>query len=162
MPAAICGRTVTLVGNGDSGMPTDLVDAYRALGTEVLGFVTSTDSSTVASELADGLAADQIPALTVTGTATDLFLNSPTVVGPTADIMAINAPTRRFRPARCGRGHGRRRQRRIGESINALDGMRWYGEPAHLTVATQPGSALVRPADAACCARCCSRSATRR
>ena len=139
----VCGRTLTLVGNGDSGTPTDLVDAYRALGTDVLGFVTSTDSSTVASELAAGLGVDQIPAITVTGTATDLYLNSPTVVGPTADIIAINALDQAVQAGTVVPGDT------IGVvsdgsamSINALDGLRWYAGQHDLTVATQLGSAL--------------------
>jgi hypothetical protein len=93
----LCGRTVEIRTNGADGIPTDPATAYRRIGTSVLGLLTLPVGPTAGSSgsgdpavLAASITADQIPALTPTGTSTQLGPTRPVVVGATADILAIN------------------------------------------------------------------------
>lgn len=134
----ICNRSVVLSDAGVDGVPENLRDAYRALGGEVLGFVTSTASEDVAAELATELSVDRIPALTVGGTATDLLAVSPVVIGATDDIIAVNAADELLRTGRLSAGD------RVGvvsdgssASANAVDGLRWFAARHDLTLIVQ-------------------------
>jgi ABC-type branched-subunit amino acid transport system substrate-binding protein len=86
----LCGRTVQLAVAGQHDVPADLPLAYLAVGRRVLGLITlaiDEDQSALA-RLAGG---DGVPALTPSGTSAQLRDKGPVVIGPTADIMAINA-----------------------------------------------------------------------
>lgn len=91
----LCGRTVELLANGVDGIPADPAGAYRDVGTSVLGLLTlpvgsGTSSDADPLDLAASVAADQIPAVTPTGSSGQLGPSRPIVAGATADILAIN------------------------------------------------------------------------
>ena len=86
----VCGRTVQLQQSGTNGVPADPVPAYDAIGTTALGVITL-PPPTEAVALNSRIVADQIPALTPSGTSTQLGPSRPIVIGPTDDILAINA-----------------------------------------------------------------------
>ena len=85
----LCGRAVSLVVNGADGVAADPAAAYDAVGTSVLGLLTlpATDGS---APLSASIAADQVPAVTPTGTSAQLGPSGPVVAGATADILVIN------------------------------------------------------------------------
>ncbi len=140
----VCGRSITVVNSGQAGVPAELPAAYAQLGTQVLGFVTQTDdvnSAAGRATLAGLLTADQIPALTIGGTSADLTAASPVVIGPTADIIAINAVDDLVRSAILTKDgvlgvvtDG------TAASANALEGVRWYAGRAGLTLDVQTAS----------------------
>lgn len=134
----VCNRSIVLTDAGVNGVSDDLPDAYRALGGSVLGFVTATSSTQVRSELSTVLSADRIPALTVAGTASDLLAASPVVIGPTDDIVAINAADHLLSGGRLVAGD------RLGvvsdgsdAARNAVDGLRWFALRHDLTLVVQ-------------------------
>ena len=134
----ICSRSVLLVDAGADDVPDDLTDAYRSLGASVLGFVTATDSEDVRTALSTLLSADRIPALTVDGTASDLLAASPVVVGPTDDVIAINAAQELLTSGQLAAGD------RLGvvsdgsaASRNAVDGLRWFAARHELILVSQ-------------------------
>jgi len=86
----LCGRSVQLAANGSGGAPFDVVEGYDAVGRTVVGLITL-PPPTEAVALNSMIAADQIPTLTPTGTSTQLGPARPIVIGPTQDILAINA-----------------------------------------------------------------------
>ena len=86
----LCGRTVELLQTGTAGVPTDPVEAYDAIGTSALGLLTLPPPAEAVA-LNSRLVADQIPALTPAGTSAQLGPSRPIVIGPTEDILAINA-----------------------------------------------------------------------
>jgi len=86
----LCGRMVQLVAAGQQDVPADLRSAYLAVGRRVLGLITlGTDQDQ--SALAGLAGGDGVPALTPSGTSARLRERGPVVIGPTADILAINA-----------------------------------------------------------------------
>jgi hypothetical protein len=131
----VCGRAIALTGTGSTGVPESLIDAYAAIGTSVLGFVTETDRLAAASTLSAALTADRIPALTVSGSADNLTPTSPVVLGPTDDIMAINALHTLVAAGVVAAG-----QTVVAVSdgsagaTNAVDGLRWYAARTNLSV----------------------------
>jgi hypothetical protein len=138
----ICNRDVVLADPGTDEVPGDPLDAYRALGGAVLGFVTSIGSPEVRSGLATLLSADRVPALTVRGTAADLLAPSPVVIGPTDDVLAINAAHALSEVRGLTAGD------RLGvvsddsaAARNAVDGLRWFAARNELTLVEQSGSA---------------------
>jgi len=94
----ICQRLVQLAGAGSNGVPSSLQLAYSELGPRVLGFATL-PTRAHAPDLAAALSADQIPAITPSGVSADLLQRSPLVVGPTDDILAVNALSNLIREA---------------------------------------------------------------
>lgn len=94
----ICQRLVQFAGAGSAGVPSSLQLAYSELGPRVLGFATLSTRAH-APELAAALSADQIPAVTPSGISGDLQYRSPLVVGPTDDLLAINALSNLIRTA---------------------------------------------------------------
>ncbi|GAA2007086.1 hypothetical protein JL107_03655 [Nakamurella flavida] len=80
----LCGRSVTLVVTGAGGVPTDPAEAYRQVGRDALGVITTPGGG----DLADLLAADAMPALAAGGPA---LTSAPLPVGATDDVLAINA-----------------------------------------------------------------------
>ena len=86
----LCGRTVQLLQAGTGGVPTDPVQAYDAIGTSALGLLTLPPPSEAVA-LNSRIVADQIPTLTPSGTSAQLGPSRPIVIGPTEDILAINA-----------------------------------------------------------------------
>jgi ABC-type branched-subunit amino acid transport system substrate-binding protein len=86
----ICGRTIHLVGAGRNGVTVALPAAYAATALSSLGFVTLANT-TDAAELSRLAGGDGIPAITTEGTSEQLAQPGPVVIGPTYDIMAINA-----------------------------------------------------------------------
>ncbi len=85
----LCGRTITVLANGADGVPADPSAAYRSVGASVLGLLTLS-AADVGATLGTSIAADQIPAVTPTGTSAQLGPSGPLVAGATADILAIN------------------------------------------------------------------------
>lgn len=83
----VCGRGIQI----STGTSADLARSYRDLGASVLGFATSAATEAQADSLAGLMTADQMPALTFGGTSTDLRQVSPVIIGPTDDILAIDA-----------------------------------------------------------------------
>jgi len=86
----LCGRSVQIMTNGVAGVPADTPGAYDSVGRSTLGLMTLpavADSATLTTQIS----ADQIPALTPTGTSAQLGQSRPIVVGATDDILAINA-----------------------------------------------------------------------
>ncbi len=86
----LCGRTVQLAESGTNGVPADPVSAYDMIGTSVLGVITLPRPAEAVA-LNSRIVADQIPALTPSGTSTQLGGSGPIIIGPTEDILAINA-----------------------------------------------------------------------
>ncbi len=86
----LCGRAIQIIANGAAGVPADAVGAYDAVGRAALGLITLPGVSDSAA-LTTRISADQIPALTATGTSAQLGPSRPIVVGATDDILAINA-----------------------------------------------------------------------
>ncbi len=84
----VCGRTIDLLVNGTGDVPADPASAYRSVGRDALGLLTLLGEADNASALS--IAADQIPAVTPTGTSTRLGSSGPLVAGATADILTIN------------------------------------------------------------------------
>lgn len=85
----LCGRTVELLSNGSDDVPDDVVEAYSAVARSTIGLITLPSASESAA-LNSNIAADQMPALTPTGTSAQLGPARPVVIGPTQDILAIN------------------------------------------------------------------------
>ena len=86
----LCGRTVQVQQSGTNGVPTDPAQAYDAIGTTALGVITLPPPNEAVA-LNSRIVADQVPALTPSGTSTQLGPSRPIVVGPTDDILAINS-----------------------------------------------------------------------
>jgi hypothetical protein len=86
----LCGRTVQLATTGTTNVPADPVEAYDAAAFSTLGLITlAPPDESVA--LYSRIAADQIPALTPSGSSAQLGPSRPIVIGPTQDVLAINA-----------------------------------------------------------------------
>lgn len=83
----VCGRTVELRTTGADGVPAEPSAAYGDVGTSVLGLLALPDGDPA---LAASIAADQVPAVTPTGTSGQLGPSRPIVAGATADILTIN------------------------------------------------------------------------
>ena len=86
----LCGRTVDLLQSGADGLPADPVLAYDMVGTSALGLLTLPPPNDAVA-LNSRIVADQIPALTPSGTSAQLGPARPIVIGPTEDILVINA-----------------------------------------------------------------------
>ena len=86
----LCGRKVVLLQTGTAGVPTDPVEAYDEIGTATLGLLTLPPPGEAVA-LNSRIVADQIPALTPTGTSAQLGPSRPIVIGPTQDVLTINA-----------------------------------------------------------------------
>ena len=86
----MCGRTVQLVISGAAGVPVDVVEAYDAIGRSTVGLITLPPPGESVA-LNSRIVADQVPTLTPTGTSVQLGPSRPIVIGPTQDILAINA-----------------------------------------------------------------------
>jgi ABC-type branched-subunit amino acid transport system substrate-binding protein len=86
----VCGRMVEFTVAGQRDIPSDLASAYLTMGRRVLGLITlaADQDRWVLAELAGG---DGVPALTPSGTSEQLRRRGPVVIGPTVDILAINA-----------------------------------------------------------------------
>jgi hypothetical protein len=122
----LCGRTLDLVGTGTADVPSDPVQAYDQIGRSVLGLITlPPEQESVA--LNSSISADQIPAMTPAGTSAQLGPGRPVVIGPTDDVLAINALDYLDQTDRIGEGAT------VGvltdgspEADNALAGARWW------------------------------------
>ena len=86
----LCGRSVQLMSNGSAGVPADALAAYDYVGRSTLGLITLPAVEQAAS-LNARIVADQIPALTPSGTSAQLGPSRAIVVGATDDILTINA-----------------------------------------------------------------------
>lgn len=134
----VCGRTVDLVVNGADGVPSGVADAYQQIGRSVLGLVVVPPLAG-AADVNAAVVADQIPALTPTGTSAQLGPRLPVVVGAPVDIQAINAAAYLAEAGRLPRGS------RLGvltdgapAGADALVGLRWWA--ARNGVDLQPGT----------------------
>lgn len=142
----ICERVVQLASAGSDDVPSELTAAYRELAPRVLGF-TTLPSPHQAVDLSADLSLDQIPALTPSGLSTDLFARSPLVIGPTDDVLAINALSYLLQTADVAP------EAEVGvlvddsaASQNALLGVNWEASRQGVTVQLAAASAGV-PAD---------------
>lgn len=122
----LCGRTVQLAGTGAAGVPTDLSAAYDAIGRSVIGLI-SVPPPNSAVAMNSKIAADQLPTLSPSGASNELGQNRPIVVGPTSDILAINALDYLDQAGKIAKGGT------IGvltdgsaQSDNGLQGARWW------------------------------------
>lgn len=143
----LCGRAVQLTALGDPGVPTDPVAAYDAIGRSVLGLISVPPADSAVS-MNSKISADQLPTLSPLGTSTQLGQYRPIVVGPTSDILAINALDYLDENGKIARG------RSVGvltdgsaESDNALQGARWWAghHDVTLTVRETGASADQQP-----------------
>ena len=122
----LCGRTVELAAMGDPGVPADLSAAYDAIGRSVLGLISVPPPDSAVS-VNSKISADQMPTLSPSGASNQLGRDRPIVVGPTADILAINALDYLLQAGKITDGAT------VGvltdgsaQSDNALQGARWW------------------------------------
>ena len=130
----LCGRSLELIRNGSTDVPTDVVQAYDTIGRRVVGLITLAPP-TEAVALNSRISADQIPALTPAGTAAQLGPSLPVVIGPTQDILSINALDYLDRSGRIEEGAT------IGvltdgsaAADNALAGATWWADQRDITL----------------------------
>jgi len=122
----LCGRSIQLITSGAANVPVDVVEAYDAVGRSTLGLLTLPPADEAVA-LNSRISADQIPALTPTGTSTQLGPGRPIVIGPTQDVLAINALDYQSQTGKLADGAT------VGvltdgspTSDNALQGARWW------------------------------------
>jgi hypothetical protein len=130
----LCGRTVQLATNGSSGVPADPIEAYDAITLSTLGLITLVPPGESAS-LTSRIAADQVPTLTPSGSSAQLGPARPIVMGPTDDVLMINAldyvdQQKRFSP---GASVGVLTDRSAAAD-NALRGARWWAGEHDVTL----------------------------
>gem|GEM_PF-1255316 len=130
----VCGRAVQIMTNGVAGVPADAPGAYDSVGRSTLGLMTLpafADSGTLTTQIS----ADQIPALTPTGTSAQLGQSRPIVVGATDDILAINALDYLSQSGRLDEGttFGVLTDR-SPSATNALAGARWWAGQNGITL----------------------------
>ncbi len=130
----LCGRLVQLSISGQSGVPDDLLRAYDALGRSSLGLITL-ESVTGSADLDARIQSDQLPTLTPVGSSAELGLNRPIVIGPTADVLAINGLEYLAQIDRVSQGGS------VGiltdglaMATNALAGARWWADDRGVTL----------------------------
>ncbi|HYN72457.1 MAG TPA: hypothetical protein VES60_08130 [Nakamurella sp.] len=143
----LCGRSVQIMANGAAGVPADAPAAYNSVGRSTLGLMTLpavADSATLTTRIS----ADQIPALSPTGTSAQLGPSRPIVVGATDDILAINALDYLAQSGRLDEGAT------VGvltdqspSSTNALVGARWWGGLNEVTLDVRTVDAGADPPD---------------
>jgi len=122
----LCGRSVELDALGDPGVPADLSAAYDAIGRSVLGLISVPPPDSAVTVNAK-ISADQLPTLSPSGASNQLGQNRPIVVGPTADILTINALDYLSQTGKIAKG-GTVGVLAAGsaQSDNALQGARWW------------------------------------
>ena len=130
----LCGRVVQLSISGDAGVPADLLRAYDALGRSSLGLITL-ESDTGSADLEARIQADQIPTLTPAGSSAALGSNRPVVIGPTADVLAINGLEYLAQLDRVSQG-GSVGVLTDGSAMatDALNGARWWADDRGVTL----------------------------
>ena len=143
----LCGRSVQIMANGVAGVPADAPAAYDSVGRSTLGLMTLpavADSATLTTRIS----ADQIPALSPTGTSAQLGPSRPIVVGATDDILAINALDYLAQSGRLDEGAT------VGvltdqspSSTNALAGARWWAGQNEVTLDVRTVDAGADPPD---------------
>lgn len=124
-----CGRTIAFTVAGADGVPAKLPTAYRAIGRDVLGLITLPGPGDT-SELTAMIGHDQIPALTTLGTSRQLAAPGPIVIGPTADVIAINAFAYLNTNKLLAGGTLGVLTDGSAAAIDALDGLRWVADRA--------------------------------
>lgn len=120
----ICGRTISTVSNGNSSTPS----AYPRIAAASLGLLTEPAPDNLAT-LNARVSADQLPALTTTGSSATLTSTGPVVIAATADIQAINTLAYLLSTGRLKRGSV------LGtltdssaQATNALAGAQWWAQ----------------------------------
>lgn len=120
----ICGRTIGTVPNGTESTTT----AYPRIAASTLGLLIVPSAGNAAA-VAARVSADQLPALTATGSSATLTSTGPVVIAATADIQAINALAYLRSTGRLQQGST------LGtltdssaEATNALAGARWWAQ----------------------------------
>jgi hypothetical protein len=143
----LCGRSVELVTSGSSGVSADVVEAYDATARSTIGVIILPPVAEAAA-LNSRIAADQIPALTPTGTSTQLGPSRPIVIGPTQDILAINGLDYLAQADRLAAGST------VGvltdgspAAENALRGARWWATEHNVTLDVRAVGSEAGPAD---------------
>lgn len=143
----LCGRTVELARSGVDGVPADLAGAYDVIGTTVIGVITL-PLPNQAVALNSRIVADQLPALTPSGTSAQLGPSRPVVIGPTEDILAINALDHLQQAGRLEAG-GTAGVLTDGSAAadNALMGARWWAAQHDVTLQVSPVNPVTNLAD---------------
>jgi len=143
----LCGRTVEMRAAGVDGVPTDLDEAYDAVGRTSIGLITL-PSPTGSAALNTAIAADQIPALTPAGTSAQLGPGRPIVVGPTDDVLAINGLDYLAQSGQLEQGAS------VGvltdasaAADNALLGARWWARERGIVLDVREAEPDAAPAD---------------
>lgn len=143
----LCGRSVELTSAGAAGVPTDPVNAYDAIGTTVIGLITLPPPNEAVA-LNSRIVADQLPTLTPSGTSAQLGPARPIVIGPTEDILAINALDYLLQAGRLAAG-GTVGVLTDGSAAadNALLGARWWAAQHDLVLQVRPVNPVIDLAD---------------
>ena len=128
-----CGRIVRVVAAGHDGIPSALPAGYLATARDILGYVTLARGSDAAT-LARYAGGDGIPALTTEGTSGQLAEPGPVVIGPTDDIMAINAFGYLSSAKLLGDGPLGVVSDGSAAADDALSGLRWAADQAKVTL----------------------------
>ncbi len=143
----LCGRSVQVMTNGAAGVPADAAGAYDAVGRSALGLITLPATADAAT-LTTRISADQIPALTPTGTSAQLGPSRPIVMGATDDILAINALDYLAQSGRLEDGAT------VGvltdqspSAANALTGANWWAAQNQVTLDVRTAEAGAAPPD---------------
>ena len=126
----ICGRTVSTVSNGSEPTTT----AYPRIASSTLGLLTAPSTGNAAA-LDARVSADQLPALTATGSSATLTSTGPVVIAATWDIQAINVLAYLRSTGRLPEGST------LGTltdssaaATNALAGARWWAQANQVDV----------------------------
>lgn len=135
-----CGRTVQVAAAGVDGVPSALPAAYLATARDVLGYVTLADAGDAAA-LAEYAGGDGIPGVTTIGVSAQLAHPGPVVIGPTNDIMAINAFAYLQGAKLIGTGPVGVLSDGSTAATDSLTGLRWAAEQAKVSLDVQEASA---------------------
>lgn len=128
-----CGRIVQVIASGSNGVPTALPEAYLDTARDVLGYVTLADTGDAAA-LAEYAGGDGVPAVTTMGVSEQLAHPGPVVIGPTNDIMAINAFAYLQNAHQVGGGPVGVMSDGSTAADDSLNGLRWAAEQAKVTL----------------------------
>jgi ABC-type branched-subunit amino acid transport system substrate-binding protein len=139
-----CGRSVQVVSAGVDGVPASLPEAYLATARDVLGYVTLTGSGD-AEALARYAGGDGVPAVTTSGLSSQLASPGPVIIGPTDDIMAINAFSYLQQQKSVGDGPVGVLSDGSAAATDWLVGLRWAADAAHVTLEVRTAASASAP-----------------
>lgn len=139
----LCGRSIRLlVGRSGESLP----DAYVRIAGTSLGLITLA-SPTDAARLNDLTSADEIPALTLTGSSAHLSRTGSVVIGATEDIKTINALAYLRSKGKLLRGstlYVVTDGSDADAAANAIAGAAWWSQVNGVTVVSRPAESPYR------------------